>query len=190
MELFGIYFSVLSIFLLIAAAMVMVTFVYYEKAIASFLVLVAGVAIVYLTVPALYSAIASTDLVVLFFQVVVYVAIGLFYALFKWRFVFLKSEETQNLIASSYAGFRRTKKVGEDTSFEAFRKSSDYPFGRGDRERITSWVLWWPIDAVITLLSDVITNIARWIADIVSGVFASMAASAAKKIVEDRRSTE
>lgn len=117
-----------------------------------------------------------------------YLLVGIAYAYAKWTWFYLPSKEVQDQIADAFRSFKRNIPAGvqtEDEMIANFEKSSQYPFGlRKDKWRISTWVLWWPMNLFWTLLDDVLIGLVNWFANALSGSFAAIARNQVRKTLK------
>ncbi len=120
----------------------------------------------------------------------VYLLIGVAYAYAKWTWIYLPSAYVQRTIVRKFEEFKShwartfSDTKTNDELIEEFAKSSHYPFGlKQDKWKISTWVLWWPLNLLWSLLDDVVVNVWNWSASFLSGSFASIAKSQVKKTI-------
>ena len=120
----------------------------------------------------------------------VYLLMGVAYAYAKWTWIYLPSAYVQKKIVQNFEDFKSnwSSKFGvtktNDELIEKFTKSDYYPFGlRQDKWKISTWVLWWPLNLLWSLFDDVVVNVWNWSASVLSGSFASIAKSQVKKTI-------
>lgn len=124
----------------------------------------------------------------------VYLLIGILYAYAKWTWVYLPSSDVQEQIVRSFKEYKdwssNTSKATKtyDELIEEFSNSVHYPFGlKKDKWKISTWVIWWPINILSSLLDDVVINLWNWFASVLSGSFAGIAKSQVRKTINKTR---
>jgi hypothetical protein len=127
----------------------------------------------------------------IFVWIGVYLLIGVAYAYAKWTWFYLPSPYVQTKITETFNAFKsHWSRTFSDTKtndelIEEFVKSSHYPFGLNkDKWKISTWVIWWPINLFWNMLDDVMIKVWEWFSSALSGSFASIAKSQVKKTID------
>lgn len=120
----------------------------------------------------------------------VYLLIGIAYAYAKWTWIYLPSDYVQSTIRRKFKDFKSHWSRSFDTTktddelIEEFTESDFYPFGlKKDKWKISTWVIWWPLNLIWSFLDDVLIKVWNWFAGVLSGSFASIAKSQVRKTV-------
>lgn len=119
-----------------------------------------------------------------FVGVVGYAAIGVCWSVVHW-WLWRNSESQRHRLSVAFATWKSFWKAGSETATpEAFRTSSDYPYGwDSDFPMILTWALFWPLDVFFYLLGDFVFNLASAIGRKLAGIYSAIGKSIDKSVI-------
>lgn len=112
-----------------------------------------------------------------FVGVLAYAAAGVVWSVIHW-WLWRGSERQRRRLTSAFDAWKKWAKPELTVSAEAFRASSDYPYGWDkDFPMILTWVLFWPLDIIFYVLGDFIFNLASAVGRKLAGIYAAIGKS-------------
>lgn len=124
----------------------------------STLSVIAGLTLIYYKVPALWLFITADPINLIIF-LVIYLGIGIIYSFVKWYFYLLNKRDEISV---------------EEVKISKQRYGTDeyvIPRAKQNISRISAWIGYWPVSAILTLINDPIRRFFRMIARKLSAVF-------------------
>ncbi len=109
-----------------------------------------------------------------FAGVVGYAAVGVVWSVIHWT-LWRGSERQRARLTRKHEMWKTYLKPEQTSTAEAFRASSDYPYGWNyDFPMILTWVLFWPLDIIFYVLGDFIFNLASAIGRKLAGIYSAI----------------
>jgi len=100
-------------------------------------------------------------------SVVGWVILGVLWSFFKW-YVFLKdNKEYQDTYYAKHREFREETYKGKEIPPRVY----DIPQAVNNKERIITWMMYWPFSIIGFLLSNPLQRFFKWIYNQISGVY-------------------
>ncbi len=168
-----------------------------DRYILSFVLIAANLLFAYFFVPEFAAYIASHGFMSIFTEVLpVYLVIGAGVAFVKWFLFLFKRARKLNECKQKYPSESRADFISNwncnyysygrvSNSFKSGLDDDDYFFGlftpkaKDEADRITFWVLQWPLVIVATILEDFLIKLGKHIAELFDSLFSGLA----KKII-------
>ena len=117
--------------------------------------------------------------------VVVSLAIGALWSMWKWR-RHVKSEDVQAELEKGMQRFvaeegRKKERFGDDFIHKPFIESSEFPDAARasyNKERILTWIIFWPFSMIVYFFDDFLRDIALWVYERLAKVYHRITLSA------------
>ena len=117
--------------------------------------------------------------------VLVSLGIGALWSMWKWR-RHVKSESVQAELEEGMASFvqkedKRKKYYGDDFVHKPFYESAEFPNAARasyNKERILTWIIFWPFSMIVYFFDDFLRDIALWVYERLAKVYHRITLSA------------
>lgn len=120
-----------------------------------------------------------------FVGIVGYAFAGVIWSVIHW-WLWRGSERQRKRLADAHAYWKARASNAGNLSAEAFRASSDYPYGWSqDFPMILTWVLFWPLDIIFYVLGDFIFNLASAIGRKLAGIYSAIGKGVDRSVIGD-----
>jgi len=99
-----------------------------------------------------------------------YVLAGMGWSLFKWRRRLL-SPQVQLDMQNAKDEY---EKRGDEMREQSYRQTIYFPSAAKPAEnvdRIISWIMWWPMSAVVFIFNDLLHDFFHWVYELMSGLY-------------------